>query len=149
MNLDVILVRCLKELTLFLVIVLVGLSFAQASIRTLGMGPVTSIAFSPDGKYMAAGSIAVHLIDTNTWQVIRIFEGRKRPVFSLSFSPDGKLLASASIDGTVRLWDVAAAREVQMFTGHADAVGSVCFSPDGKLLFFGSDGRTIKIWSVK
>jgi WD40 repeat protein len=81
--------------------------------------------------------------------VIRTFEGRKRPVFSLSFSPDGKLLASASIDGTVRLWDVAAAREVQMFTGHADAVGSVCFSPDGKLLFFGSDGRTIKIWSVK
>jgi len=128
--------------------------FAQGNlppVRTLGFGRVTSVVFSPDGRYLAVGTdggSSVQLIDTNSWQVIRTFEGHTWGVNSVAFSPDGRLLASGSFDGTIRLWDVATGSEVRTLKGHTSNVNSVAFSPDGRLLASGSDDGTIKLWEV-
>jgi WD40 repeat protein len=88
-----------------------GLSQGQIPlVRTLGLYGVTSVVFSPDGRYLAvgtAGGSSVQLIDTSRWQVIRTFEGHTDDVRSVAFSPDGRLLASGSGDETIKLWDIS------------------------------------------
>src|SRR5262249_13169840 len=75
-----------------------------------------TVAFSPDGKWLAFGGTgnAVRLIDLEgqppreqTWNP----RGPEAGVASLAFSPDGKLLACAKANGSILLWDVAAGAE--------------------------------------
>ena len=71
--------------------------------------PVAALAFSPDGKTVATGSLdSVRLWDVATRrQVGSEFTGLTGVVASLVFSSDGKKLLAASLDNSVRLWDVA------------------------------------------
>jgi WD40 repeat protein len=67
------------------------------------------------------------------------------------FCPDAGFpcLASASLDGTVRIWDVAAGRLIRTLEGHTGGVHRAAFSPDGRLLAAAGMGRVIKIWDTR
>jgi len=91
------------------------------------------IAVSPDGSLVAAcgrGDPIIHLLNTNTAQIVRTFSGHTDEVPDMAFSPNGRHLLSGSIDKTVRKWDVETGKEL-LNLEHLHMVNGVAFSPDG------------------
>jgi len=111
---------------------------------------VNAVAFSPDGRTLAAASDGgtVRLWDVAARRQIGQLTDAgpvglpdAGSVDAVAFSPDGRTLAAAD-DGTVRLWDVAARRQIgQPFT--ASSVSSVAFSPDGRTLAVSAGGEVL------
>jgi WD40 repeat protein/energy-coupling factor transporter ATP-binding protein EcfA2 len=117
-------------------------------------GIVSSIAFSPDGKWLASGSAdrTVRLWDVGAGQpLVQPLTDHTDVVLSVTYSPDGKYLASGSANRTVRLWDVRDPMSVRRIalplTGHVVGVRSLAYSPSGETLASGS-WDSIRLWDV-
>ncbi len=119
------------------------------SIRGLFQAVLT-IAYSPDGKYLAAGSEnrTIKIWNISTQQEIVTLSGHAKGVSSIAYSPDGKYLASGSYDSKIKIWDMHTHQEIATFSGHAKVVHSIAYSPDGKYLASGSGDFKIKIWDM-
>jgi serine/threonine protein kinase len=117
-------------------------------LRTLSnpAGGVTSLAFSPDGQWLA-GSIGrtLQLWDARTCAPLRTLEQTSDGSFSVAFSPDSQLLASGG-DRDVTLWNPATGQRLHRLFGHTGTVRTVAFSPNGSSLASGSQDKTIKLW---
>jgi WD40 repeat protein len=111
---------------------------------------VPSVAFSPDGNYLAAAISArrnIKVWDLNARELLWSLFGHT-DFTSVAFSPDGERLASASLGGPINVWDLKTERVVLTLHGHRTTVSSVTFSSDGCLLASaGSDG-TVRIWDA-
>lgn len=115
---------------------------------------VRSIAFSPDGKKLAAAGGEpqregeIKIWDLQSFRPIRTMRGHRDCIYSVAWSPDSTLIATGSYDKMVKLWDVASGKELRNLQDHIDAVFAVAFSPDGKRLASASQDRTVKVWDV-
>ena len=71
-----------------------------------------AVAFSPDGRAVAAGSQdeTVRLWSTATWAVLHVLWGHTDWVRAVAFLSDGATVVSGAEDGTVRLWGTASGR---------------------------------------
>jgi WD40 repeat protein len=115
------------------------------------LGSVHSVAFSPDGKYLATGDSEgrVQIWNAVTGREILTFVGHSSLVDSVAWSGDGQTLASGSYDTTVKLWDVQSGDCVRTLKGHSSGVRSVAWSGDSQTLASGSGDNTVKLWDVQ
>jgi WD40 repeat protein len=88
------------------------------------------------------------LVSHSNSGALAVLQGHGGAITGLAFDPQGYLLASASMDGTVRLWNVASQSEQLVLSGHMDRVTSVAFNPAGTLLASGSWDGTVIVWDV-
>jgi glucose repression regulatory protein TUP1 len=74
-----------------------------------GDAGVTSVAISPSGKLVAAGSLdtVVYIWDVATGMLIERLRGHRDSVYSIAFAPDEKGLVSGSLDKTLKYWDIS------------------------------------------
>jgi eukaryotic-like serine/threonine-protein kinase len=108
------------------------------------------VAFSPDGKWLATGTIKGEI---TIWEfATRRDVMRLGPVgcklLCLAFSPDGKTVAASGESSRVWLWEAATGREVVQLPGNGTLVASVAFSPDGALLATASLGNGARLWDL-
>jgi WD40 repeat protein len=139
-------------------------------------GEFRTIAFSPDGLCLAAGSadgtMRVHDMTTGWERSLLLQEEQALPpqqgpgvhplqlrrpaVYCLAFSPDGSKLAAGTGSGVhgdfslaaIHLWDVARGKELRRIPAHQRWVHALCFSPDGKTLASSGVGPVIGVWDV-
>ena len=104
-------------------------------------GDVISLAFSPDGRWIAASitDMTVRIIEADSGKDVS-YSRHDGAITSLAFSPDGRWVATASVDGTSRVFEAATGRSVSDLP-HSGRVGWVAFSPDGRRLATGSGAR--------
>ena len=113
-------------------------------------GPVMSVAFSPDGQWLASGSVGNTVRLWHAASGREIWSGRehKEGVNAVVFGPKGTWLASASSDSTVRIWDTATGKILQTLTSPRTAVSCVAVNFQKKLLALGSGSGHIDIWDA-
>ena len=88
-----------------------------------------SVAFSPDGSYIAGGDLngSLWIWDSRRQKLVAKWPGHTGSVWCVEFTPDGKGLMSGSYDKMIKYWDMTSLGsgserksfpEIQRFSGH-------------------------------
>jgi len=115
---------------------------------------VRAVAFSPDGKLLAANESTadrlghkITFFDAASGERLGELRDDRLAANKLAFTPDGTWLISAG-GREMRLWDVAERKLRHAVTCHKDSIQSIAVSPDGQLVATCSRKDDIKIWKV-
>jgi WD40 repeat protein len=115
---------------------------------------VESLAFSPNGKTLAAGGFReIVLWDPATGAVKKRLGGFADKVVALAYSADGKYLATGggapTEDGEVKVFDAETLAPVlDLKPCHSDTVFGLSFTPDGKKLASAGADKFVKVWEI-
>lgn len=122
-----------------------------------GPADVQTVAWSPDGKWLAAGGsdarVWIWNISLNQDQGKPLIRRHNQTITSLAWSPDpnldGPLLASAGEDRYIYLWNVDSGELLgELPRTHSQPIRSIAFSKNGDLLAStGEDGDVI-VWDL-
>jgi RNA polymerase sigma factor (sigma-70 family) len=111
---------------------------ARLGTERLAPGHITHLAFSPDGRRLAARDLE------NLWvwevesgkEIIRLKLPTVRHwAIGLAFSPDGQAIAVGCGDHAIHVWETHTGKELHRLGDLQDSESNLAFSPDGRSLF--------------
>jgi serine/threonine-protein kinase len=124
-------------------------------------GTFYSVAFSRDGKRLAAGTTTyklpraapgLFLCEVTAGRFQHVAHLREASdVLSVAFSPDGAVLVDTLSDGTVGFWDTGQRQKTNALPGHGRWLWAVAFAPNGQFLATGGWDGTVQIrqWPLR
>jgi WD40 repeat protein len=113
---------------------------------------ITSLVWSPDGRFLAATDTAgtLNVWERDSWGIALSFQSLGTSLNSIDWSPDGHWLAAGAWSGSLYVWDATgtAVEEPVLYIdlAHLGPVITVAWSPDGNWIATGSHDGTVKIW---
>jgi WD40 repeat protein len=111
----------------------------------------TSIAWSPDGHYLAVQgnpSSTIQVWSVADGRLVRTLTSKIASISSISYAPNGQYIAAGLVDGTICIWRVADGRLVQTLTSNARETISIHWSPDGTQIAGGMSEGQVVIWNI-
>jgi WD40 repeat protein len=110
--------------------------------------PISALAVSPNGKWLAAASedksISVWNLATGAYHGCLI--GHTDRIPALAWHPSSNYLVSAGWDTTARIWDANTLQPVMILNAHANQVNAMAFSHDGHWLACADSSHAIHLW---
>jgi len=132
----------------------------QITASSPSASPVYVVAYSPDGRWLAAGKLDgnIALLDPATLKPLGTLLSRNSPVRSLGFlhpkSPQSSIwLAAGYQNGTIAVWDLATS-SVRLEVGDpllgywGYGIRNLAFSRDGEWLVAGGDQGYVSSWRL-
>jgi WD40 repeat protein len=112
---------------------------------------VFGIAWSPDGRRIASGSVdkTVQIWDASNGHHLFTYTGHTDVVLGVAWSPDGRRIASGSSDKTVQVWDASNGHHLFTYIGHTEGLIGVAWSPDGRRIASASWDKTVQVWDAR
>jgi WD40 repeat protein/MoxR-like ATPase len=123
----------------------VDVEFARLEVEP---APWTSLAWSPDGSCLAAGSangatVLVHVMEDLGDKILP--RGHSDAVTAVAWSSDGEWLASGSRSGFFQVWDGHTLEPLSIFLGHPAGVRSLAWSPIDHRLAIMANNNSVRI----
>ena len=117
-------------------------------------GPVISLAFSPDQKYLASGGSdqVVHIWNLELKKSIKTLDGDQKWtgwVNCVEFSSDGSKIVTGSEDGFVRLWAMPRGTLLKEFKAHSYMTTTLGFAQNDTLIVTGGFDGAVRLWDVR
>jgi len=111
---------------------------------------VRPVAWSPDGKTIAAGcgDGSIQLRNADDGSLTTTLTEHGKGVFALAFHPDGRRLLSGGSDGAVRLWDLTTAAQTYSIKVPDHWVHPVAFIGKGDRFVVGRQDGTVGVYDT-
>lgn len=132
----------------------------RRQLDSWGWSPVGALAFSRDGRFLAA-SQGHHLlwshrsISTNQTRIFglvnrrhKFVEGHKTWVSGVAFSPDNRRLATAGQDGVLKTFETSDWKTMSESAPVNERLACLAYSPDGGLVVAGGWSGSIYLWDA-
>lgn len=117
------------------------------------LAPVTALAYSPNGDFVAVGGYkVVRLLDSNTKSLSKTLQGLKGQVMATGWTSDGEIFAAAGgeegVIGEILLWETHTWKRIGSLEGHKEVVYSLSWRPNSHELATGSLDKSVRIWDA-
>ena len=108
-------------------------------------------AFGPNGTLVVSGVDGLlGLADETTGRAVERLRGHRGIVWTPAVSGDGSVVASTGVDGTLRVWDVGAAREIGVpHSLDGGPAGDPALSPDGTKVAVAVNAGRVEVFDVR